>query len=346
MRVREWDPDAAPAAEIESVVASLNEALDTDLPADPHWQGVGVREYLSETMPGERRICWLADAADAADTADTADMPVTGHANLLVLGDIGVVELLVHPSARQRGVGRTLMLEVARRAHAEGLDSLGVEVVGGTPAMKFWEAVGFRCAYVEMRSVLDFSAVDWPAMEALAASVPAGYRVECHRGMLPAEQLEPYAAAKAVRREVELPDLALRPSSYDAQRLAASLDTLNRRGMKPYLVMAVHEVSGEVAALTEVVTPVQHPSRADQYDTTVVPEHQGLGLDRAIKARMLLELRAAEPRLTEVQTWNALENDPMARVNADLGFRPDREWREYEADVPELLDRLSPPTST
>jgi GNAT superfamily N-acetyltransferase len=340
VRVREWDPATAPAQEIESVVASLNEALDADLPADPHWQGVGVREYLSETMPGERRICWLADTADAPDPPD-ASQPVAGHANLLVLGDIGVVELLVHPSARQRGVGRTLLVEVARRAHAEGLDSLGVEVVGGTPAMKFWEAVGFRCAYVEMRSVLDFSTVDWPTMQAMAVSGPAGYRIECHPGTLPAEQLEPYAAAKAVRREVELPDLALRPSSYDAQRLAASLDTLNRRGMKPYLVMAVHEVGGEVAALTEVVTPVQHPSRAHQYDTIVVPEHQGLGLDRAIKARMLLELRAAEPRLTEVQTWNALENDPMARVNAELGFRPDREWREYEADVPELLDRLT-----
>jgi GNAT superfamily N-acetyltransferase len=213
-------------------------------------------------------------------------------------------------------------------------------VVGDTPAMKFWEALGFRCAYVEMRSLLDFSAVDWSALDSMAGSAPVGYRLECHRGTLPADQLEPYAAAKAVRRDADLPDLALRPSSYDAQRLAASLDTLNRRGMKPYLVMAVHEVSGTVAALTEVVTPVQHPTRADQYDTIVIPEHQGLGLERAIKARMLLELRAAEPDLAEVQTWNALENDPMARVNADLGFRPDREWREYDADVAGLRERL------
>jgi hypothetical protein len=30
----------------------------------------------------------------------------------------------------------------------------------------------------------------------------------------------------------------------------------------------------------------------------------------------------------------------MLKVNADLGFKPDRQWREYEADVPELLEHL------
>ena len=39
------------------------------------------------------------------------------------------------------------------------------------------------------------------------------------------------------------------------------------------------------------MVPAQHPSRADQYDTIIVPEHNGYGLARAIKARMLLELR-------------------------------------------------------
>jgi hypothetical protein len=59
-----------------------------------------------------------------------------------------------------------------------------------------------------------------------------------------------------------------------------------------------------------------------------------------MKARMLFELRAAEPELLDVQTWNAAVNEPMLKVNVELGFRADREWREYEADVPELLQRL------
>ncbi|MPZ26688.1 MAG: GNAT family N-acetyltransferase [Micromonosporaceae bacterium] len=332
MAVREWDPASATDAEIESVVAALNEVLATDLPGDPHWQNTGMREYLSETMPGERRVCWLTDG----------DPPgrATGHANLLLLGDIGVVEVLVHPGARHQGVGSALLDAVVRRAYSEGLASIGVEAVGGTPAMKFWESLGFRCPYVEMRSVLDLSTVDRGSVRAMAAA-PDGYRVEFHPGGLPDSLLEAYAAAKASRREAESGELELRPSSYDAQRLAESLTTLNRRGMKPYLVLAVHEPSGAVAALTEVVTPAQHPSRADQYDTIVAPAHQGRGLERTIKARMLTELRAVEPRVTEVQTWNALANDPMAEVNAELGFHPDREWREYEADVLDLVRQLN-----
>jgi GNAT superfamily N-acetyltransferase len=336
--VREWDPATAPDEEIEAVVATLNAVIEVDLPGDPRWRPIGVREYLCETMPGERRLCWLADTGDGDQGAPAPG--VVGHANVLLLGDIGVVEVMVHPARRHRGVGRSLVAAAARRAYAEGMASIGVEVVGGTPAIKFWEALGFRCDYTELRSVLQLPAVDWRKLAAMARSAPDGYSVDYHPGTLPAELLEPYAAAKAVRLEGSLPNLDLRPSSYDTQRLAASLRTLERRGMPPYLVLAVHQSSGAVVALTEVVVPNQHPTRADQYDTIVVPAHRGLGLERAIKARMLLELRRAEPQLQEVQTWNALERDPMAGVNAELGFRPDREWCEYEADVLELINRL------
>jgi GNAT superfamily N-acetyltransferase len=334
--VREWDPAKVSNEQIESIVAALNEVLTADLPGDPRWQTAGMREYLTETMPGERRVCWFADGTDGA--RGTAPGQPLGHASLQLLGDIGVVEVVTHPSARRKGLGRALLTTAARRAYEDGVASIGVEAIGGTPAVKFWESLGFRCAYVEMRSILELATVQQPVLKAMAATVPSGYRVEYHPGGLPESLLESYAAAKASRGEPG--DLELRPSSYDAHRLADSLTTLNRRGMTPYLVLAVHEQSREVAALTELVMPIQHPTRADQYDTIVHPAHQGLGLERAIKARMLLEIRQAEPKLAEVQTWNALENDPMADVNAELGFRPDREWREYEADVFDLIRQL------
>lgn len=340
MVVREWDPAGASDAEIESVVVALNEVLTADLPSDPPWRTAGMRQYLTEVIPGERRVCWLV-GADAVPDLPAGTGPAVGHASLLLLGDIGVVDVLVHPAARHRGAGRALLAAAVRRAYSEGLASIGVEAVGGTPATKFWESLGFRCAYVEMRGVLQLAAVDPAAVQAMAAAVPGDYEVEFHPGGLPERLLEVYAAAKASRRDAEPGDLELRPSSYDAHRLAESLATLNRRGMRPYLVLAVHQPTGSVAALTEVVAPSQHPTRADQYDTIVVPAHRGLGLERAVKARMLIELRAAEPQLTEVQTWNALVNDPMAEVNAELGFRPDREWREYEADVLDLIRTLN-----
>ncbi|MEU6074523.1 GNAT family N-acetyltransferase [Micromonospora sp. NPDC047074] len=333
--VREWDPRTASSAEIASLVDTLNAVLAADLPQDPPWRESSLREYLAEVMPGERRISWVAKAEP---TADGSEAPILGHVHVLLLGDIGVLEVLVHPSVRRTGLGRELVLTAARRVYQEGFQSIGVEVVGDTPAIAFYESLGFSREYVETRSVLDLSGVDRAELAEMATGVAAGYHLEFCPGGPPDELIEAYARAKAEVRDVE--DGELRPSSYDPQRLRDSLDCLRRRGMKPYIVLALHEQTGEVAGLTEVVVPAQHPTRADQYDTIVVQDHRGYGIDRAIKARMLMELRSAEPQLAEVQTWNAQTNEAMLKVNAELGYRPDREWCEYGIDVAELVHRL------
>ncbi|MCG5435115.1 GNAT family N-acetyltransferase [Micromonospora foliorum] len=336
--VREWDPRTASSAEIASLLATLNAVLAADLPQDPPWRETSMREYLGEVMPGERRISWIAQA-EPTTPGDTG--AVLGQVHVLLLGDIGVLEVLVHPSARRTGLGRDLVLRAARRVYQEGFQSIGVEVVGDTPAVGFYESLGFNREYVETRSVLDLTAVDWAELAEMATGIGAGYQLEFFPGGPPDDLIEAYARAKAEVRDVD--DGELRPSSYDPERLRDSLDTLHRRGMKPYIVLARHEQSGEVAGLTEVVVPAQHPTRADQYDTIVAQDHRGYGIDRAIKARMLLELRSAEPELIEVQTWNAQANEAMLKVNAELGYRPDRDWCEYSVDVAELVHRLDPP---
>ncbi|MDG4806380.1 GNAT family N-acetyltransferase [Micromonospora sp. WMMD1120] len=335
--VREWDPRTASSAEIASLLATLNEVLAADLPQDPPWRETSLREYLAEVMPGERRISWIAQA-EAGDPGEPG--AVLGQVHVLLLGDIGVIEVLVHPSVRRGGLGRDLVLRAARRVYQEGFRSIGVEVVGDTPSVAFYESLGFTREYVETRSVLDLTAVDWAELTEMATGIAAGYQVEFFPGGPPDDLLEAYARAKAEVRDVD--EVELRPSSYDPERLRDSLDTLHRRGMKPYIVLARHEQSGEVAGLTEVVVPAQHPTRADQYDTIVAQDHRGYGIDRAIKARMLLELRSAEPELIEVQTWNAQANEAMLKVNAELGYRPDRDWCEYSVDVAELVHRLDP----
>jgi GNAT superfamily N-acetyltransferase len=318
-------------------VETLNAVLAADLPDDPPWQDVLVREYLAETMPGERRISWVAED----DRLPEGESKVFGHVSILLLGDIGVLEVLVHPNLRRRGLGEQLVGVAARRAYLEGFSSIGVEVIGGTSAIAFYEALGFEREYVETRSVLTLSKLDWEALGRMAAGIGAGYRVEYHPGGPPEELLEAYAQAK-LEAQSDDDELDLAPRSSDPQRLRESLETLHKRGLKPYIVLAIHEATGAVAGLTEVVVPAQHPERADQYDTIVVRDHRGYGIDRAIKARMLFELRTAEPDLLEVQTWNAQQNESMLKVNAELGFQPDRDWYEYGADVAQLVQTLEP----
>jgi GNAT superfamily N-acetyltransferase len=318
-------------------VETLNAVLAVDLPEDPPWQDVQVREYLAETMPGERRISWVAEDDRLAE----GESRIFAHVSVLLLGDIGVLEVLVHPELRRRGLGRQLVAHATRRAYLEGFSTIGVEAIGRTPAIAFYESLGFKKEYVETRSVLSLSKVDWDGLSIMARAIGDGYRVEYHPGGPPDSLLEAYAQAKLEAQD-EDDDLDLAPRSSDPQRLRDSLDTLHKRGLKPYIVLAIHEGSGVVAGLTEVVVPAQHPERADQYDTIVVRAHRGYGIDRAIKARMLFELRTAEPELLEVQTWNAQANESMLKVNAELGYQSDRDWFEYGADVAELVQSLEP----
>jgi len=333
--VREWDPRAASSGEITSLVETLNAVLTVDLPDDPPWQDVQVKEYLAETMPGERRICWIAED----ERLPEGEAQILAHVGILLRGDMGVLEVLVHPSLRRRGLGRQMVAMAVRRAYLEGFSLIGVEAIGGTPALAFFEALGFEREYVETRSVLTLSKVDWDQLHAMAEGIAEGYRIEYYQGGPPESLFEAYAQAK-LEAEDGAEDLDLAPRSSDPERLRESLSTLHKRGLKPYIVLAIHEATGVVAGLTEVVVPAQHPQRADQYDTIVVRDHRGHGIDRALKARMLFELRTAEPDLLEVQTWNAHNSESMLKVNAELGFQPDRDWYEYGADVAHLVQKL------
>jgi GNAT superfamily N-acetyltransferase len=332
VRLREWDPRTAPAEDIAAWLDLYNAVGAHDLPDDPPWVNVRLREYLIETMPEERRTCWVVEDDDAR---------MLGFAGLLALSDLGVLELYVRPEARGNGVGRSLLTAVSDCATAEHFSSVGVEVVGDTPAAAFYGRYGFTHVYTEMRSILSLSTVDWQHIEEMAAGLVSGYVVQVHESTLPEELLPAYAEAKQVRRADPAGDMELRPSSYDTDRLRASLHCLNVRGLRPYIVVAIHERSGVVAGLTELVVPAQHPTRADQYDTIIVPAHNSYGLARAIKARMLLELRDRQPQLEEVQTWHATDREQLQQVNKELGFRADREWREYEVDTDELAARLA-----
>ena len=65
---------------------TINAVLAADLPDDPPWQDVQVREYLAETVPGERRISWVAED----DRLPEGESEIFAHISMLLLGDIGV----------------------------------------------------------------------------------------------------------------------------------------------------------------------------------------------------------------------------------------------------------------
>ncbi|HZE40368.1 MAG TPA: GNAT family N-acetyltransferase [Stackebrandtia sp.] len=336
MPVTAFDPSTASARDMEQWRDVLNAMVDADMPGEPRWHGDRMREYLSVTLPGERRLAFAARDADGT---------ITGHANLLLFGgefdDTAIFEIFVRPSERGRGIGLELLETVVRRAADEGRETVGVEVIATTPAVGFYDRLGFKRAVVENRNLLAMSEVDWPRVRDISGRLAAGYRLEYFTGGLPEGLLPRYASTKAHLKVDGDGDSTAWRGSADAVRLRESLSTLANRGMRTHLVVALSEPGEAVVGLTELVVAAQRPTRGDQYDTVVAPTHRGYGLGLAMKARLLCELADAEPRLLDVQTWTAQEGDPHEHADVELGFRNDVAWYEYEADVAELLRRLA-----
>ena len=195
VKLREWDPAVATEAELGSWLRAYNHALVADLPDDPTWGTDRLRDYLSVTMPGERRLTWLAEDENLPGD-------VLGYGRMLMLDGLGVIELYVIPEARRQRVGEILLAAIAERAVMEGFTSLGVEVIGGTPAMDFYPALGFNHAYTEMRSILDLATVDWAHLTEMAEGVAHGYRIEYggQAGAPARSGRRPRAASQLVRR--------------------------------------------------------------------------------------------------------------------------------------------------
>jgi len=318
----------------------LNDMTAADMPAEPRWRTDRLRDYLEATLPEDERHLFLDRDADG---------DLVGHASLIVFGGeqagTGVVEMSTRPSARGKGVGTRLLRAVAECAKAGGCRTLSVEVIATTPAVGFYDRHGFARSTVEQRHLLRWAEIDWEKIEHAAGRLAAGYRLEYHAGGVPDRLMDSYADVKANLRSAPgnvafVPEW--RGSAY-APALRDSFQTLARRGMRSHIAVAVSEPYGNVVGLTELVVSAQRPTRADQYDTVVAPAHRSYGLAMTMKARLLTELRRAEPQLVDVQTWTLDTADDVRWINGELGFVHDVDWYDYETDVDKLLSRLARP---
>jgi GNAT superfamily N-acetyltransferase len=152
--------------------------------------------------------------------------------------------------------------------------------------------------------------------------------------------LDSYAQAKRAMNEAPTGSMDWERLEYTGRQIRADDDVLRRRGWQCRVVVAVHEPSGEVAGLTEVIVSRWAPVRAETDDTAVVPAHRGTGLGLWIKAEMLRRLLAERPDVVEVVTRNGLTNEHMWRINARLGFRTYATCVERQARVAELAARV------
>ncbi|MFC5380106.1 GNAT family N-acetyltransferase [Aquipuribacter nitratireducens] len=295
--------------------------------------------------PNGRQLGWGVVAGGGLAGVAKAYLPTQDNTHLVEL------ELAVAAAHRGRGHGRALLERVVAAARAEGRDtvvsgtgyrpdpseawtlheqavadaSVSTDRVPDHLGVGFARASGATPVQTEMRSQVRLPVPDpvLEAVEAEAAGRADGYTTRTWTGVPPDDLVDDRAVlAERMSTDPPLGDLDWRPEVWDAARVRETSEDWARRGITVVGAGAVDRSTGRMVAFSEVGRDEREPTIAYQFDTIVDPGHRGRRLGIVVKAANLRAVALAWPEVRRVQTWNALENGPMLRVNRALGFEP------------------------
>lgn len=237
------------------------------------------------------------------------------------------IEVRVLPAHRRRGVGATLLVELERRAAAEGrttyVATTHAAVDAESPGSRFAAAHGYPVASAEESKLLDLATAPerWPPLEDDVAAHLDGYRVVAFEDHVPEGWVDDFCGLLSVFMTlVPSGDLDLEDVAWTPARLREHEERTAASG-RAWLVAVGVAPDGRLAGFTELGVTRADPRLATVGGTLVLPEHRGHRLGLGMKLanhRRLLELFPACP---VVVTTNAGVNAPMNAVNEALGYR-------------------------
>ena len=238
------------------------------------------------------------------------------------------VDLHVDPPARRRGVGRTLVEDLERRARADGRTMLLTDskVPPGQreshPYSRFAVAMGFEFSNVEVvrHLALPVAGERLAAWTAKAAERHAGYTIATYVDEFPdelAESLCTLLGQLAVDAPTGLVDFE--EEDFNVERLKERYETTAAMGRALYETVALSP-DGEVVAQSTLAVAKGEGPDVFQWGTFVHREHRGHRLGLAVKVANIAAVQDAYPDKRRITTQNAESNDFMVDINKEIGF--------------------------
>jgi GNAT superfamily N-acetyltransferase len=314
--------DEADTAALRGCQTVWGAALDIDDPDGPRMTGQVLAAWLRQGFTGDPAEAWLIPGPVPGSVAgwyrlELPDLENRDRADLLIVVD---------PAARRRGLGRDLLRHAARRAADAGRSVLGHGVRDGSAGDAFAAAVGAKPGMGEVLRRLDLRtmpAEKFAGLRAEATAAATGYSLARWTGPTPPEYLE--SLARVLNAYADAPhDEGYESGDWDGERVRERADApLRAMGVRTYTIAAVHDASGELAAMTQLSVAPDHPQWGHQGLTAVTRQHRGHRLGLLVKAAMLEWLAETEPAIERIETGNASANAHMIAVNDRLGFEPD-----------------------
>ncbi|MFZ2042838.1 MAG: hypothetical protein WAV12_02440, partial [Trebonia sp.] len=221
------------------------------------------------------------------------------------------------------GLGTALLRHAAERAAAAGRAIIDGGVREGSGGEAFALLAGATLGQAEVRRVLDVAKIPAGSIARLresAARAAGGYSLARWTGVTPDDRLDQVASLHNALNDAPM-DPGLEATAWTAERVRDRINgRIARSPSRRYSLAAVHDASGEMAALTVVSVDPAIPDWGHQLITAVTRRHRGHRLGMLTKAAMMDWLAEAEPAMRRIETWNAASNRYMIAVNEELGY--------------------------
>jgi GNAT superfamily N-acetyltransferase len=287
-----------------------------------------LKAWLTPGWQGEPSEAWYLPAGGIPDGAGQCGLAAAWYKLQfpdLENRDRTFMTLVVHPALRRRGLGQALVAHARRRAAAEGRTVIDSQTFDGSAGDAFARRLDAEPGILDARRILDLRTVPAGRLAELkteAARHATAYSLTSWTGATPEDKLAQTAHVQNAMNDAPREEGWFEDDIWDADRMRARADTRVRlAGHRGYAVAAVHDETGEMAALTKVFIDPAEPAWGHQGITAVTRPHRGHRLGLLIKAALLEWLAAAEPGLERIVTTNAEVNSYMIAVNDALGYR-------------------------
>jgi GNAT superfamily N-acetyltransferase len=252
---------------------------------------------------------------------------------------LAVLNLYVHPDARQRGVGRALVAAAMRDAQSEGAHL--VEVTMMQPdSWRLCERLGGRLERGGTNLTLRLANTNWHLVDAWCERGLQGSLLTSLREI---EQLPDAIAGGFIelhnRVWADQPhaEHAGPPLTLDDRR--AQELSYERLGWR-WVTLVSSESSGVLSGMTDILYDPSQPDIIRQNFTGTRPGYRGRGLAKWLKASMLQLVRERFPAAQQIATMNAQSNAAMLAINRQLGFDAAIQYRTYRFDLGHLREAL------
>jgi GNAT superfamily N-acetyltransferase len=321
---------AADARALESCYHLVQECIKADQPDQARWSLGAFRAKWVEGFQGSPQEAWSA-TEDPGDIAGCYLLMLPDRENV----SMARVVLRVAPDRRRAGIGTALLRHCEHRAVLAGRSRLTGEIWDGTSGAAFAQAFGASPGIADVQRTLyltDEVRGRLPGLRREAAGHAAGYSLISWVGPTPEDRLDQVAAVHTAMADAPR-DAGVEPSVWDAARIRRLEQLVTEHGITQHTVVARHDATGELAALTQTLTDPGAPDFAFQQVTAVRPAHRGHRLGLLVKVAMLDLLTETEPQVDRITTDNAGSNEHMIAINLKLGFEISGVTRSWELDL-------------